>query len=505
MKTKNAILSSAFGIVDVLIRLIISLFMRNIFLSSFGTEYLGIYFLFDSIFGMLVALDCGISSSLFLKIYKPLEEHDESSIRSVFQLVKVVYTLRGILVAVVGLVIFFFLPGFIKDNTLPLSYIQKCYIMYLICNSTNYLVIFYQFFLESVQQRFLVNLVGIPVYIVQIVLQLVAIKINHSYPFYLTVTAGASIFINFGCMIITYLRFPYLRGKKIIKTEDKKDIFKLVKMAFHTLSAVISHYIDTFLISIFAGLSTTGLYGNYKTLNNSINNFINQITASTKDPLRSIVSINDKEKAKESIKNLTFLMFWIGGFCCICLAGLSNKFITMWLGREYLLPVMTVVTTCYVLYLSVQNFFLVDSYYTSYCYLDDKKSPIIEIITNLVISIILGKVLGITGIMVGTICYYTVQTFLRTRRLCKFFLDKEFFKSIIMKVIFYGLIVAIMSLCFGYLSNIYFIKNKLLDFTVTVVLIVIVVNLIFLLIFRKTNEYKYFYSVLKKIIHREIK
>lgn len=502
MKTKNALISSSLGVVNTSIRLIVSLAMRRVFLLYFSAEYLGMYFLFDSIFGMLIALDCGISSTLFFKIYKPIEENNILSIRSVFALIKLIYSLRALLVAFIGFLIYFFLPLLVKDNALPLLYIKKCYFIYLVCNAANYFVIFYQFFLEAVQKRYYVTLIEIPLFLIEVVFQFLSIIFFHSYEVYLLVTVGTNVIINLGCSILVYVKYPYLRGRKTIQIEDRKDIGKLFKMAFHTFSNTISHYIDTFLISIFEGITNTGLYSNYKTINNSINTFIYQITSSIKDPLRSIVASEDKEKIKISISNLSFLMFWIGGFCCICLSGLSNKFIALWLDESYLLPIPAVVMTALVLYLSVQNFFLVDTYYSTYSYLGDRKSPLLEISTNLFISLILGKFWGITGIMTGTLCYYIVQTYLRTKKLCASFLDLCFLRKILQRLLFYFLIIFVFSFSIACINSAHCFTNKFLDFILFTVCTVVLPNIVFYIFFRKTAEFSYFISVFQSILRK---
>ncbi|MBC6719253.1 hypothetical protein, partial [Treponema sp. Marseille-Q4130] len=92
MRTKNAIISSSFGILNVLLKMFVAFFVRKILLQHFSAEYLGIYYIFNSIFGILIALDCGISSSVFFKIYKPIENADEKGTASVFSLVRLIYT-----------------------------------------------------------------------------------------------------------------------------------------------------------------------------------------------------------------------------------------------------------------------------------------------------------------------------------------------------------------------------------------------------------------------------
>lgn len=501
MRTKNAIISSFFGILNVMLKMFAAFFMRKLFLQHFSAEYLGLYYIFNSIFGILVALDCGISSSVFFKIYKPIESGDKNGTASIFALVRLVYTIRGFAVFIVGTCIYFFLPFFVKPSTLNYEYIKKCYIIYMLCNSANYLVIFYQFFLETIQKRYIVSIVDLIIYVFGIIAKLFFIFRNKYIP-YLMVDVSSGIIINFVCWFITYKKYPYLRGKLKIKAEDKKGFVTMVGMAFHSLSTVIATYTDIFLISIFSGIYQTGLYGNYKTLNNTVQTFVNQITSSTKDSMRSLIATGEKRRITEHLYNLTFLMFWIGGVCCVCLSSLSSKIVSLWLGDEYLMSPFVIITTVIALYMSFQNFFIVDSYYATECFLKDKKSPIIEIFVNLILSIILGKIYGISGVMVGTIGYYTVQTILRTFKLFINKLEKEENKLFIKKLIKYS-ITAIVCSILGYFVSLYSILPiKIMDFLLDAIIVFIGVNLIFLLFYHKENEFIFFRNLVLDFIKK---
>jgi len=479
-------------------------FIRKIFLQHFSVEYLGIYYIFNSIFGILIALDCGISSSVFFKIYKPIEQSDEKGIASVFSLIRLVYTIRGFAVFIIGTCICFFLPTFVKITTLDFGYIKKCYIIYMLCNSTNYLVIFYQFFLESVQKRYIVSIIDMFVYMIGLVAKIYFIVTN-KYVFYLFVEASTGIIVNIICCFMTYKMYPYLRGKIIIRDEDKKGFFKMIGMAFHSLSTVIVTYTDAFLISIFAGVYQTGLYGNYKTLNNTVQAFMSQISSSTKDSMRSLIATGDKKGITNQLYNLTFLMFWIGGICCVCLSGLSSRFISIWLGDEFLLPPFVIISTAIALYLSFQNFFIVDSYYATECFVKDIRSPIKEIMINLVLSVLLGMKFGIFGIMVGTIAYYISQMFFRIYKLFNNKLKGFGKRVIIEKMIKYTVTIIICSFVAYLASNYTILSKKIFDFLIWALAFFFGTNLVFFLLFHRTKEFCFFKDLMILFLQKKLK
>ena len=424
-RKRNSVFSSIFGLLNNIIHIFFAFYLRKQFVNYFSAEYLGLYSFFDSIFGMLIALDCGVSSSVFFQIYEPIAKNDKEHVVSLFNHIRIIYSLRAILVLIIGFVISFYLPNLLIGTDLELSYIFKCYYIYMIFNSTNYFFVFYSFYLEALQKRFVISIIQIFMYFVEITAKLLAIFVFRSFILYLIFSVAFILLTNVICAFYVYGKEPYLLKKSKINSEDKKNIKKLFGMALHSLSSAASRYTDTFLITSLSGLINTGLFTNYKTISSNVTTLLNQITSSIKDPFRNYIICEDKSKVESMLYNLNYLIFVLAGVCTSCIICLSNDFITIWLGKEFLLSDLTVLFTTLTFLLSFMNYFIIDAYYITQSYYRDKKSPIIELLVNLVISFVLGIKYGILGIMVGTVIYYFVQTILRLRRLYKCFFDKS--------------------------------------------------------------------------------
>lgn len=290
MRKRNAALSLLFGTGYQILAVLLSFFSRSVFLMVLDEEYLGINSFLADIFGVLVALDFGLGSSTFLKIYKPLAEKDEQKIKSVYALVRMIYRIRGIVVFMAGSILFYFLPVLVTNTNLPMEFLQRCYLIYMVFNAASYWFIFYNFFLEAAQLRYLLSIVQGAVTVITTGINIASLLLIRSYTAYMLASLSLQLCTGIIGKYIGYHYFPYLKGKLHIEKEDMKDFKELIGMGFHCMSGAVIVSTDSLLITSMAGLGVNGLYSNYKMIVDKVNGLIAQVTGSVKDPLRDLIA-----------------------------------------------------------------------------------------------------------------------------------------------------------------------------------------------------------------------
>ena len=498
-RKKNSIINSAFGLLNNIIHIFFAFYLRKKFVEIFSPEYLGLYSFFDSIFGMLIALDCGVSSSIFFQIYEPIAKKDRRHIVSIFNLIKIIYTLRSILVLLIGFIISFYLKSLLKGTDLSFHYIIKCYNIYMIFNSANYFFVFYSFYLEALQKRFVTSIIQIVTYVLEVTTKILSIFIFKSFILYLICSVIFILITNITCMVYVYKKEPYLLKKSKIEQGDLKNIKKLFGMALHSLSAVISRYTDTFLISSLTGLVNTGIFTNYKTINTNVTALLNQITSSIKDPFRNYIICENRNKVETMLNDLNYMIFILASVCASCIFCLSNDFIVLWLGDSFLLSQKTVLFMTLTFEMSFMNYFIIDCYYLTQSYYKDKKSPLIELSVNFIVSLLLGLKYGILGIMIGTVLYYFVQTILLTKRLYKYFFNKSCLK-ILLKQLFFFLISIGVALLLNFIYRCIFIHITVLNFLLKIIFTVVLSVMLIVLLTMRIPEFIYFKTMVVKVV-----
>lgn len=111
----------------------------------------------------------------------------------------------------------------------------------------------------------------------------------------------------------------------------------------------------------------------------------------------------DKEKTYSIYKKLFMLNSWVYGFFTASFYSVITPFVTVWVGEEYILPQAALIAI-------LANFYLQGVRTTINIFKDaagifyeDRFMPIIEVISNIIISIVLVKFIGLPGIFIGTV------------------------------------------------------------------------------------------------------
>ena len=94
--------------------IVLNFVTRTVFVYTLGEEYLGVNGLFTNLLSMFSLAELGVGTAIIFKLYKPIEEHNESRIIALMKLFKRVYTVIGWVVAGLGLLCIPFLPYIIN-------------------------------------------------------------------------------------------------------------------------------------------------------------------------------------------------------------------------------------------------------------------------------------------------------------------------------------------------------------------------------------------------------
>ena len=127
--------------------------------------------------------------------------------------------------------------------------------------------------------------------------------------------------------------------------------------------------------------------------------------------------------------------------------------------------------------------------------------PIVMVIINLVVSIILVQFLGITGVIIGTI----ISKLCTTAWLDPYIIYKYGFKDNVSqyyKQYIYYLVITIVGGFILYNLTSLFISNNIIGWLLAAIVTIITYSLIIFIIFRKTEEFKYFWNKGISIINK---
>lgn len=189
-------------------------------------------------------------------------------------------------------------------------------------------------------------------------------------------------------------------------------------------------------------------------------------------------------------------------FCFICLNQLLNPFITVWIGEKYIFKNITVLLICLTFLIPGMNNII--NIYKDGCGLfwETRFRTLLTAIVNITISIILVKKLGINGVLLGTILAYCLTIYI----VDPIIVYKKVFMIPVIKYYsklaqYFLCIVALNGFIGLLISKI--VMSNIIGLLIKLLMIIVTYFMIISIIFYKSEEYKYFLVLFKKILRKE--
>lgn len=436
-RTKNSIQNVIYGFGYQMVMLILSFISRTVFIQTLGEEYLGLNGIFSDVLGLLCMADLGFGTAMAYSFYKPLAENDERKITALIQFYKKIYYMIALFVATIGLLCIPFLDLIVNTKE-EIPHLVLYYLFALANVVISYLFVYKTTLMTADQKDYILVKIRTWTSVLKVLLQIIVLLIWHNYILYLCIGLFFQIVYNWVATKRTENLYPYICTKeKVLETglekEMKNNIFENMKSVFiYKLSTTLFSATDNILISMIVSTAMVGLYSNYLMLSNKLL-LIEQIVFSAMTA--SIGNVIAKEKAEkrhevfETMQTISFIFCGIitSGFCL-----LANDVIRVWLGSKYMLPTITLIAITLNNYLSCVLQPLWSYRDASGLYVKTKYVMFIAACINLFLSVVLGRVIGITGIIFAS----------AIARLCTYFwyepklLFKEYFGAPVKKYYF---------------------------------------------------------------------
>ena len=405
MLKNRAIKNSVYATLSNVGGIVIGFISQRIFLNVLNAEYLGLNGLFTNIISMLAIFELGIGSAITFSLYKPLAKDDTHAIKALMNFYKKAYRIIAAIVLIVGVSITPFLPLLIREVTININ-IYVVYLMFIADVVCSYLLTYRRSILYADQKNYQINIVHICYLVVMNALQLGILALTKNYYLYLGIKIIMRIVENLVIHFIVRKQYPYLDDLKNAKLDKaiESDIFKKIKaLLFHKIGSFIVLGSDNLIISKFIGLVEVGLYSNYYLIIKAIDQFTCQAITALTPTIGHRLALEKSENTFSAFKKIRFACFILAClvsivfFCCI------QPFVTVWLGDQYLLSMLTVGALAFNMFQKLQRYAYSTFKEAAGIYHEDRFVPLIESVLNIVASIVLLQFFGIAGVFMGTV------------------------------------------------------------------------------------------------------
>ena len=290
--------------------------------------------------------------------------------------------------------------------------------------------------------------------------------------------------------------YPIIKDKNAVKLDktDKKDLIINIKaLMIRKIGGVLVSSTDNIIISSVLGLVQTGLVSNYNLLSTTLNSILGQVFNGVTASIGNVNALESKKKKIDMFYIVNFVNFWLYGWCAVSYAVVSNDIIKVVFGADYLIQG----GVCLVVALNLYTYGMQNAIWTYRNTLglfeNGKYLALFTGIINVVLSIILGKIYGVTGILFATfLARLVTNIWYDPYSIFKYGFDEKV-KSYFIR---YGIMFLVVTitytltyLCCLPIQNV--VDNMYVVLIYKLLVCIFIPNIIFVIVYRKNKDFVY--------------
>ena len=392
------------GVLYPLETLIANFFVKQAVQHHLGTEYLGLQNVYTNFCDILTFAFAGIGIAMMFRLYKPIEEQDEAMVAKLFHFFEKVYRSFVLGAAGVGLLFTGLVILSVKTDAIGVWEVVFGFLLYLLSSLIYNRFYIYYFYLSAWQKRYAACLIHSLTDLLALGIEIGCLVVFKNYMIFL-----ASIVLkNIVEAVIIYgysnRKYPLLKDRTLRPdVEETKGAFRDTK---HMIIAKIGNLLvgstDSILISGLVSTFAAGCYSGYYFLYLGLTTLTTSFYESIMNRVGKLLLTQSKKNQVWHFVRISLLNMAI---CAIVVTGfywIADDFITLWMGESLLLGRDVVLLVSVNLYMCISRHSV--SIYRQAAGLFRNASWMILAwgISNLVLSIILGKFFGMFGILLAT-------------------------------------------------------------------------------------------------------
>lgn len=249
-------------------------------------------------------------------------------------------------------------------------------------------------------------------------------------------------------------QYPYINQKVELPKGEIQVIFKTVGSVFlYKVSSVILNATDNTLISVLLGTTVVGFYSNYTLIINKLTNIVNTVFYSLTASLGNLIVKENEEKRYHIFLAMQSVSMVLSTVCVSGVFFLISDFVRLWLGSKYVLSELVLLAVVCNLYFAISLLPIWVFREATGLYRKTKYVMLATAVINLILSVILGKIIGLAGIIFATaIARLTTYFWYEPYLLFRNYFGQScsvYFKGVLKSIVTTLCILAIEYICVG--------------------------------------------------------
>ena len=408
-RNKETKLNIIFSLVQQLTMAVVGLILPRMILIHYGTEANGLMQAIGQILSYTVMLEFGIGGVILASFYKPLAKGDDEAVSDIFNYVKSYFSKISLIYF--GFTALLCVGGYyLITSDFSFLYVST---MVAILGLSNYITYYFalshQLLIKADRKIRIINAVQIITSLANLLVCWILMEKGLGLHVVKFVSAG--VFLINPLVLRLYVKKNYKIEKAYYNKE--REFPKKRDGVVHHLSYFVHENTDIVLISMVLGAASVSVYSVYNAVLIVIKNTLNSVCSGISGTIGNIIAKGEKESLEKEFKKYeclnTALTFGIFTVCLILILPFVSIYTKGVEDAEYIRPVFALFAVLGGLMYCVRIPYATVISSAGH-YKETKKGALVEVIINLVISVLLIKPLGMVGVAVGTFLAMAYRT-----------------------------------------------------------------------------------------------
>ncbi len=400
--------------------------LPSLMIRTYGSEVNGLIASITQFLSYISLLETGIGGVVRAALYKPLANGDMDKVSGVVRSCQRFFKRLSYIFLAYLFILALVYPTFGQKGNFEFGFVFKLTLISgILTFSQYYFSLTYQLLLQADQKIYIVNN-----------LQTAALIINITATVFL-IRMGIDVLTLRMVFVLIFLLRPiainiYVRKKYRLNREvpyDDDSIKQRWDGFWHHIAYFIHRNTDIVILTLFSNFREISVYSIYQSVIVAVQGLIMSLSQSVSAAFGSIYARGDKNELEKLFSGYETFTFMVSTFVFSVTAVMIVPFLKVYTAgvgdADYERPIFAICIVLaeyfYTIRLPYSNLALAAGFFK-----DTRNGAFVEVIINIVLSLILVKPLGITGVALGTAAAMAFRTFDFVRFLKKNILERGY-------------------------------------------------------------------------------
>ena len=500
-RTEKSIRNLKFALMAQIVTTVLSFVTRTCLVRILGIESVALNGLFTQVISAISLAEMGAGTAIVYNLYKPLAEGDHKKVSQLMNLFRTAYWIVAAATMIIGIALIPWLPKLITDIPRDISYIRVVYLMFVFQSSVSYLFSYKIALMQADQNGYIYTRIVTVFKLIGTVLILIVLIISKNYLVFLGANILLSISTDIYASNTVQKKYPYIDKQAKLPKKERSQIFSNIRDLFiMQFAGRVVDSTDNILISSLISTILVGLYSNYMIVIGVFKTLSDKLMTAAAASMGNLFVTDDVDSKEKILYRLTFIFYIFASIACVGIYSCIQPFIQLWIGGDYLLEMSVVFVLCFLYFIAIIFEPLKYAMFLTGYFTIGRNISFISAVVNLIVSVVLGKQIGLIGIFIGTISTYVIEIITKTYYLFKLFFERSTkqYSILWMKM----LLVFLAELWVVHVISNSLVLSALPSFLVMGFLSVIITIVAVTLVFFRTEQYAYVLWLLKTNISK---